>query len=166
MSAGSKEPIHGCLPRRGVHGQVVLAHCFCEFPVELVKRADLGSIKTIKPTAFEATKHTFDFAFCGAISHRSMEQESADTAADKSKLHIFETAAMVCVQFVNNTVSTDGIFEDFLKIVCVVLEEEFSADDHTRMIVYNGNEISAPFLTILIRDVWEVTAVGLIPISE
>ena len=65
----------------------------------------------------------FYLAFAGLIADACMQQKDPEGYTDHGKLFVGIAAAIVNVEFIRNSISSDGIFQDNLKVVSFAVAE-------------------------------------------
>ena len=141
-------------------GEVVLAHIIAEEIIELGERMDLLQVETVEPTLLQGAPGAFDLCLAGAVAGTGMNEDRANAGADQRELSADVGTAVVDIKLIWNTVSGDGILEDFLEVGGIVIVKEFSADKKTGMVVNQHNGINTADAAIL-DDVGKIAGIRL-----
>ena len=107
---------------------IITAHIIGQKAVELFQGMDGIQVKGIEPAFLKGPEMAFYFGFRGGVPDFCMEEHCANRAADQRKLFPHIAASIVCIEFGWDPVSGNGLFEDFLEVISIVIVKKAAAN--------------------------------------
>ena len=95
-----------------------------------------------------------------SVTDSGMQKNCTNTATDERKLFIAVRTAVIDVKFIWNSVSGNGIFQDFLKVSSIIIIKEFPSYKESGMVINDHDTVDTAALTIF-GDMGKITGIRL-----